>query len=185
MPSVPVSHQNKKQQRKRHGQSVTWYECYDDKCVAHVQEKIKAGYYPQENGERKPLSKGHKRHPEPEQRRTFGAVSTRQEEGSVKTQPDVGALQRQIQELLNERQQTLERDENTRWELANYQATIGRMREEIQGLRRTVAGSSFSIARLRNEMDTKKRANEELKHRNHSLQKELRRAGQRLLDLGV
>jgi len=186
VPSVLVSHRNKKQQRKRHGQSVTWYECYDDKCFVHVQEKIKAGYYPQENGERKALSKWHRRHPEPEQGRKFGAVRTRQErEGSEKTQPDVGALQRQIQELLDEKQQTLEKDEKTRQELANYQTTIGRMREELQGLRRTVAGSGFSIARLRNEMDAKKRANEELEHRNHSLRKELRRAGQRLLDLGV
>jgi len=68
---------------------------------------------------------------------------------------------------------------------ASHQTTIGRMREEIQGLRRTVAGSGFSMARLKNEIDTKKRANEELEHRNHSLRKELRRAGQRLLDLGV
>jgi len=59
------------------------------------------------------------------------------------------------------------------------------MREEIQGLRRTVVGSGFSIARLRNEMDAKKRANEELEHRNHSFRKELRRAGQRFVDLGV
>ena len=165
---------------------MTWYECYDDKCFVHVQEKIKAGYYPQENGERKPLSKWHRRHPEPEQRRKFGAVRTRQErEGSDKTQPDVGALQREIQELLDEKQQTREKDEKTRRELANYQTAIGRMREELQGLRRTVTGSGFSIARLRNAMDAKKRANEELEHRNHSLGKELRTAGQRLLDLGV
>ena len=38
MPSVPVSHWNKKQQKKRNGQNVTWYECYDDKCFVHVQE---------------------------------------------------------------------------------------------------------------------------------------------------
>jgi len=120
-----------------------------------VQEKIKAGYYPQEKGERKPLSKWHRRDLKAEQRRKFGAVRTPQErEGSDKTQPDVGALQRQIQELLNEKQQTQEKDEKTRRELANYQTTIRRMREEIQGLRRTVAGSGFSIARLRNEMDT-------------------------------
>jgi len=59
------------------------------------------------------------------------------------------------------------------------------MSEESQGLRRTVAGSGFSIARLRNEVDAKKGANEELEHRNHSLRKEVRKAGQRLLDLGV
>ena len=165
---------------------MTWYKCYDNKCFVHVQEKIKVGYYPQENGERKPLSKWHRRHPEPEQRRKFGAVRTRQEsEGSEKPQPGVGALQRPIQELLDEKQHSLEKDEKTGQELANYQTTIGRMREVLQGLRRTVAGSGYSIARLRNEMDTKKRANEELEHRNHSLRKELRRAGQRLLDLGV
>ena len=186
VPSVPVSHRNKKQQRKRHGQSVTWYECYDDKCFVHVEEKIKAGYYPWENGERKPLSKWHRRHPEPEQQRKFGAVRTGQErEGSEKTEPDVGALQRQIQELLDEKQQPLEKDQKTGQELANYQTTIGQMREEIQGLGRTVAGSGFRIARMKNENDTRKRANEELEHRNDSLRKDLRRAGQRLLDLGV
>ena len=78
----------------------------------------------------------------------------------------------------------MERDEKTRQELANYQTTIGRMREEIQGLRRTVAGSGFSLARLRNEMDARKRANEELEHRNHSLRKEIRKAGRSLLDMG-
>jgi len=185
VPSVPASHWNKKQQRKRHGQTVTWYECYDDKCFVHVPEKIKAGYYPQENGERKPLTRWHRPHPEPEPRRKFGTVRTRLEkEGSEKTQPEVGALQRQIQDLLDERQQSLEKDEKTRQGLANYRTTIGRMREEIGGLRRTVAGSGFSLARLKNELDTKRRANEELEHRNHSLRKELRRAGQRLLDLG-
>jgi len=49
-----------------------------------VQEKIKAGYYPQENGDKKPLSKWHRRHPEPEQGRKFGAVRTRRQEGSEK-----------------------------------------------------------------------------------------------------
>jgi len=126
VPSVPLSHWNNKQQRKRHVQSVTWYECDDNKCFVHVQGKIKAGYYPQENRERKRLSKWYRRHPEPEQRRKFGAVRTRQErEGSETTQPDVGALQWQIQELLDEKQQTLEKDEKTRQELANYQTTIG------------------------------------------------------------
>jgi len=149
-----------------------------------VQEKIEAGYDPQEKGVKKPLSKWHRRHPEPEQRRKFGAVRTRQEAGIEKPQPDVGALGRQIQELLNERQQSMEKDEKTHQELANYQDTIGRMREELHGLRRTVAGSGFTLTRLRNKMDTKRRANEELEHTNHSLRKELRRAGQRFLDLG-
>jgi len=130
---------------------VTWYEYFDDKCFVHVQEKIKAGYYPQPNGERKTRSRWHRRHAEPEQPRKFGPVRTRQErEESEKTQPDVGGLQRQIQELLDEKQQTLEWNKRTRQELANYQNTIGRMCEEIYGLRRTVMGSGFSLGRLRN-----------------------------------
>jgi len=150
-----------------------------------VQAKIKAGYYPQENGERKPLSKWHPRHPEPEQGRKFGAMRTWQEkEESEKTQPDVGALQRQIQELLDEKQQTLEKDEKTRQELANYQTTIGQMREEMQGLRRTVAGSGFRLGRMKREVDDARKGNQELEHRNHELRKELRRAGRKLLDLG-
>jgi len=186
MLSVPVSHQNKNQQRKRDRQSITWYECFNDKCFVYVQEKIKAGYYPEENVEKKPLSRWHRRHPEPEQGRQFRAVRTRQErEGSEKTQPGIRALQRQIQELLDETQQTLEKDQKTRQELDNYQTTIGRMRDEIQGLPRTFTGSGFSMARLKNEGDTRKCGNEELEHRNHRLRKELRRAGQRLLDLRV
>ena len=47
-----------------------------------------------------------------------------------------------------------------------------------------VVGAGFSLARLKNEIDTRKRANEELEPRNHSFRKELRRVGQRLLDLG-
>jgi len=185
VPSVPVSHRNKKQHRKRHGQSVTWHECYDDKCFVHVQEKIKAGYYPRENGEKKPLSKWHRRHPEPEQGRKFSAVRTRLvREESKKTLPDVGALQRQIQEFLNEKDQFLKNEDISRRQLADQQSTISQMREEIQGLHRTLAGSGFSLARLRSRMDTRTRANEELEHRNHSLRKELRRARQRLLELG-
>jgi len=112
-------------------------------------------------------------------------VSIRQErEESEKTQPDVGALQRQVQELLNEKDQFLKNEDESRRQLADQQSTISPMGEDIQGLRRTVAGSAFSLARLRSEMDTRTRANEELEHRNHSLRKELRTAGQRLLDVG-
>ena len=185
VPSVPVSHRNKKQQRKRHGQSVTWYKCYNNKCFVHVQEKIKEGYYPQENGERKPLSKSHRRHPEPEQRRKLGDLRTRLEkERREKTQPDVGALQRQIQELLDEKRQTLEKDEKIRQEGANYQTTIERMKEEIPGLRRPIAGTSFSLGRLQREVDEGRKGNRELESRNQELRKGLRRAGRRLLDLG-
>ena len=85
---------------------------------------------------------------------------------------------------MDEKQQTLERDEKTRLELANYQTTIGRMREEIQGLSRTVAGSGFILGRLKREVDDAGKGNQELEHRNHELRKEFRKAGRRLLNLG-
>jgi len=184
-PSLSISNRNNKQQRKRHQNDTTWDKCYEDKCFVHVQEKINAGYYPQENGERKSLSRLHQRYYEPEQQRKFDAVRTRQErEGSEKTQPDIGALERQVQELLDEREQFLKNENQYRQKLAEQQTTISRIREEVQGLRRSVAGSGFSLVRLKNELETRRRANMELEHRNHSLRLELRRAGQRLVDLG-
>jgi len=66
-PSVPVWHRNKKQQRKRHGQSLTWYKCFDNKCFDHVQDQINVGYYPEENGGRKTLLGWNRKHLEPEQ----------------------------------------------------------------------------------------------------------------------
>ena len=85
---------------------------------------------------------------------------------------------------MNEKDQFLKTENEYRQKLADQETTISRIREEVQGLRRTVVGSGFSLARLRSEMETRKRAKEEPKHRNHSLQMELRRAGQRLVDLG-
>ena len=112
-------------------------------------------------------------------------MRTRQErEGSDKTQPDVGALQRQVQELLNEKDKFLKIEDQYGQNLTDQKARISRMGEEVQGLRRTVTGSGFSLARLRNEVDNRRRANKELEHRNHSLRQELRGAGQRLVDLG-
>ena len=185
VPLLHISRNNKRQERKYHESRVTWDKCYEDKCFSHTQEKMNAGYYPQKDGRRIPLSRWHKQHPNPEQRRKVDTVRTRlREEGSEKTQPDVRALQRQVQELRNEKDQLVKNEDEFPRQIADQQSAISRMRQDIQGFRRTVAGSGFSQARLRSEMDTRTRANEELEHRNHSLCKELRRAGQRLLDLG-
>jgi len=64
--------------------------------------------------------------------------------------------------------------------ITGQQTTISRIHEEIQGVRRTVVGCGLSLARLKNEMDTRKRANKGLEYRNHSLRQELRRGGHRL-----
>jgi len=89
-----------------------------------------------------------------------------------------------MQELLDEKDQFRKNENEYRRKITNQQSTIRRIREEVQGLGRTVAGSGFSLARLKSEMDTRKLASKELENRNHRLGKELRRVGQRLLDLG-
>jgi len=99
---------------------------------------------------------------------------------SEKTQPDVAGLQQQVQELLDKKDQLMKKEDEYRLKITDQQTTISQIREEVHELRRTVAGTGFSLARLKNEMDMRKRANEELEHRNHSLRKELRRAGQTL-----
>jgi len=47
-----------------------------------------------------------------------------------------------------------------------------------------VAGSGFSLGRLKREVDDARKGNQELERRNHELRKEVRRAGRKLLDLG-
>jgi len=147
---------------------------------------VDAGYYPQKDGTKKDLSHWHRYHRDPKFRvGGKGVVGTRQErEGSEKTQPDVEALHRQIRELLDGREQSLKNEDESRMKIADQQAKMERLHEEIQGLRRTVAGSGFSLGRLKREVDDGRKGNQELERRNHELKKELRRAGRKLLDLG-
>jgi len=87
-------------------------------------------------------------------------------EGSEKTQPDIEAYQRQIQELLEER------DKNRK--------TIGDLETEVGNQRRTIAGSAFMLGRAENEVRTLRQAMEKYE----VLKSDVRRAGRRLLDLG-
>jgi len=48
-----------------------------------------------------------------------------------------------------------------------------RLRQDATPMDQTQGPFLLMMARLKNEMDIKKRANEELEHRNHSLRKEL------------
>jgi len=112
-------------------------------------------------------------------------VGTRQErEGSEKTQLDIEALHKQIRELLDGREKSLKNEDDYRRKVADQEAKIGRLQEDIQGLRRTVAGSGFSLGRLKRELDDGRKGNQELERGNHELKKELRRVGRKLLDLG-
>jgi len=177
---------SKNQQRKARHSTRDWKECYNDKCPAHVQYKVDAGDYPQKEGTKKDLSHWHQYHRDPK----FcvgrkGVVGTRQErEGSEKTQPDVDALRRQIQELLEQRDWASKDKDEYRHKITDQQHAMARLREDVQRLRRTVAGSGFSLGRLNKEGDDARKGNQELEHRNHELMKELRKAGRKLLDLG-
>ena len=106
------------------------------------------------------------------------------EGGERKNTTRCRGLHRQIRELLDGREQSLKNEDDYRRKVADQQAKIERLHEEIQGLRRTVAGSGFSLGRLKREVDDARKGNQELERRNHELKKELRRAGRKLLDLG-
>jgi len=177
---------SKNQQRKARHSTRDWKECFNDKCPTHVQYKVHAGYYPQKDGTKKDLSHWHRYHRDPKFRvGRKGVVGTPQErEGSEKTQPDIEALHKQIRQQLDGRERSLKNEDDYRRKVADQQAEIKRLQEDIKGLRRTVAGSGLSLGRSKREVDDGRKGNQELARRNHELKKELRRAGRNLLDLG-
>ena len=125
-------HQKKKEQHGR----THWMKCYRDGCWQHKEEKTKNHYYP-----RRPI-------PGEKKERGWGKdTRTRPwREGSEKTQPDIEAYQRQIQELLEER------DRNRK--------TIADLETNIGNQRRTIASSAFMLGRAENEVRTLRRAME-------------------------
>ena len=120
-----------------------------------------AGYYQQKDGTKKDLSHWHRYHRDPK----FlvgrkGVVGTRQErEGSEKTQPNIEALHRQIRELLDGRERALKKEDDYRGQIADQQAKIGRLQEDVQGLRRTIAGTGYNLGRLKKEVDNGRKGN--------------------------
>jgi len=122
---------------------------------------VDAGYYQQKDGTKKDLSHWHRYHRDPK----FlvgrkGVVGTRQErEGSEKTQPNIEALHRQIRELLDGRERALKKEDDYRGQIADQQAKIGRLQEDVQGLRRTIAGTGYNLGRLKKEVDNGRKGN--------------------------
>jgi len=145
-------HQKKKEQ---HGRSH-WTKCYRDGCWQHKEEKTKNHYYP-----RRPI-------PGDKKVRGWGKDARTRPwgEGSEKTQPDIEAYQRQIQELLEER------DRNRK--------TIADLETNVGNQRRAIASSAFMLGRAENEVRTLRRAIEKYE----VLKSDVMRAGRKLLDLG-
>ena len=145
-------HQRKKEQHGR----THWTKCYRDGCWQHKEEKTKNRHYP--------------RRPVPGEKVVRGwgkdARTRPWGEGSEKTQPDTEAYQRQIQELLEERDKD--------------RKTIADLETNVVNQRRTIASSTFMLGRAENEVRTLRRAIEKYE----VLRSDVRRAGRKLLDLG-
>ena len=110
-----------------HAQRVNWDKCYNRRCKTHRQQKEEAGYYPKrgEKAARRPL----------------------EEEGSRKlnvrwsdeTLVDDNALQRQLTELLKERdtlKETILLQDST---IQSQQKTIEQQRDAIEAGSTTIA----------------------------------------------
>jgi len=81
--------------RRAHGELTSLEHCFNDNCKEHRWEKVDAGYYPRQVGEKGEQWKNDRR-----EHKKGRAVRTRLGgEGSKKTIPDVEALEAQISDL--------------------------------------------------------------------------------------
>jgi len=87
-----LQHPRGRRARRAHDEITSWEHCFNDNCNEHRWEKVDAGYYPHQVGEKGELSKNDRR--EVKKRR---AVRTRLGgEGSETTIPDVEAVEGKI-----------------------------------------------------------------------------------------
>jgi len=125
-----------------------------------------------EGGKREPLSLWH------QQVHRGMILETRLErEGSKKTLTDVEGLQRQISELLEQRQ----KDQKT---ILGYEATVAKRDDTIRMAGIMKEGLRRSYVRVQGELETVRRDHSALKERWSALQSDVRKAGRRLQDLG-
>jgi len=107
---VPQQPRRRRDRRADH-QITSWEHCFNDNCNEHRWEKVDAGYYARQVGERGELSKIERR--EYKKRR---AVRTRLGgAGSEKTIPDVESLEGKISDLrsqLNRTEQIIVKKDN-------------------------------------------------------------------------
>ena len=92
---APQQQPRQRKARRAHGDLTSWEHCFNDNCKEHRWEKVDAGYYPRQVGEKGPLSKNDRR--EPKKRKV---LRTRVGgEGSEKIVPDMKPMEAQISEL--------------------------------------------------------------------------------------
>ena len=130
---APQQHKARKS-RRAHKDIVGWEHCFKDDCRDHRWEKVDAGYYPRQIGERGQLSRK-----DENQRRKRKTVRTRLgREGSEKTVPDVEALERQISDL--------------RGQLDAAAQIIVAKDNEIEGLNKDKEKLQISLQRVKHRM---------------------------------
>ena len=158
----PKGPRRRTHQEKRNAHARThWTRCYQDGCTIHRAEKERNDRWP-----RRPR--------QGTGRRPWGAAWLQPEGGeSEKTQPDTEALQRQIKELLEERDKDQQK-------IAALESTIRFQNDTIQRQRNTVQGARHMLARIEGDVRTFRRYQEKF----YELRTEVRRAGRRLQDLG-
>jgi hypothetical protein len=150
-------------------EKTAWEHCFRNNCVEHRDDKIKAGYYPKKFGIRQSLNEK-----DAMVRKARKTVRTRLgregSENSEKTIPDPEQLQRQISELLAERDQLRE--------------TIAIQDETIEAQQATIAHQqrSLEIGNLTLEMARKETVTAQKITRR--VQRDARHFGRQLLELG-
>jgi len=81
--------------RRAHGNLTSWEHYFNDNCKEHRWQKVDAGYYPRQVGEKGTLSK----HDGREQKKRKVVRTRLGGEGCEKTVPDVEAMETQISDL--------------------------------------------------------------------------------------
>jgi len=93
---APQQQPRQRKARRAHGDLTSWEHCFNDNCMEQRWEKVDAGYYPRQVGDKGELSKNDRR-----EQRKRKAVRTRLEgEGSAKT---MQTLETQISDLRSQR----------------------------------------------------------------------------------
>jgi hypothetical protein len=167
-PPPPTAKRPKKVYKNGH-EKTAWEHCFRNNCVGHRDEKIKAGYYPKKFGIRQSLSTK-----DAIIRKARETVRTRLEregsENSEKTIPDPEQLQRQISELLAER-------DRLRETIAIQDETIGAQQATIDHQQRSLEIGGLTLEMARKEAVTAQKIT-------RRVQKDARHFGRQLLELG-
>jgi len=92
----PTTKPRQRSAGRAHGDLTSWEHCFNDNCKEHRWEKVDAGYYPRQVGEKGTLAKNESR-----ENKKWRVVRTRLggEESEKKVVPEVETLEKTISDL--------------------------------------------------------------------------------------